>query len=957
MNALRIIEEWSAIKNNSRPKIRYWLPAAAMDEADLRSELNLLWKRGFGGVEIIDMLRSTNLVRYAYKTNIGKDDAWGSGNWNKMVKIIADETQKLGISMDITNGPMWPISMPKVENADHPAALYELTYGIIVCPSGGFYRLKLPERKKIRKEGKTELIHLLAYLETENGVLLQESYQDLRKKINYNDSSFECNLPLLKTGTKWLIFAFYQQPAAEKTMSGGKEFYVIDHLSLAGTEACVEYWEQILKYKTMPSMESIFCDSLEYNSCMDWTPLFVEEFEKRRGYSILPFLPFVGIKHEWPEGEVPGYCLDHYEISNMINQDYIRTLTDCYCEYHLIPLQRLAEKYGKSLRYQVAYGRPLEIQRSALCVEIPENEALGQPAMDMQKRMAAAAHLGRKSRYSFECAAEYSNAYGQDYEDILWWIKRSLMSGMNAQVFHGASYSGAYHGKYSENGEMQGIAWPGFDAFRRAISNYWNRTLSLEDARGCLDAIARMNTIFLKKAKVDCAIYIEDSPTTGKGGEFCLYNDNGILINHGYSYEFISSSLLELPICKVNDKTIDKNGVGYKCLIIPEHDNASLAFLRKIRQLLDSEFPVLWIGHKPVYSVYYSEWRCPNDRSAWNVLCDEIWHDMRLIHVNSPDDVPSVLKKYHIPPYIEFDAKNDVAASLHVDEEKEIKYFILYAYNRVKYTQKSLKPLSIEEDEIYKKGTIKEWYQRPGIKSKSIISVRLEGEGQVYQCNPWSNELLPINFVSSEGYTEGKIAIEEDEMIILALFRHPLKETAVFNAEKKIMEEISINAETLTLECFEPKTRGEISFLRSGFSKSKMILQLDKFAPWCAMDPTLEEFCGRGTYSCYFFIENVLSAKRYILRLGNVSDTFHVYVNGKKTSFPDQVLKEVDITPLVKEGKNKLTIIVVSNLYNFLVGTERDKYDVVLKTKIPRNLKKYGIWEEADKRCSVLVTE
>jgi hypothetical protein len=214
MNTLRSIEEWSVIPKNSRPRIRYWLPAAAMDEADLISELNLLWKRGFGGVEIIDLLRSTN------KTNIGKEDSWGSENWNKMVKIIADATRKLGMSMDITNGPMWPISMPNLENADHPAALYELTYGLIVCPSGGFHRLKLPRKKKIVKEGKTKLIHLLAYLETENGVLIQESYQDLRKRIDYNDSSFECKLPPPEKGTRWLIFAFYQQSAAEKQFEG-----------------------------------------------------------------------------------------------------------------------------------------------------------------------------------------------------------------------------------------------------------------------------------------------------------------------------------------------------------------------------------------------------------------------------------------------------------------------------------------------------------------------------------------------------------------------------------------------------------------------------------------------------------------------------------------------------------------------------------------------------------------
>ncbi|MEY8327188.1 hypothetical protein AALB47_25350 [Lachnospiraceae bacterium 54-11] len=45
-----------------------------------------------------------------------------------------------------------------------------------------------------------------------------------------------------------------------------------------------------------------------------------------------------------------------------------------------------------------------------------------------------------KNRYSFECAAEFGNSYGQDYEDLFWWIKRSLMAGMNAQVLHGVSF-------------------------------------------------------------------------------------------------------------------------------------------------------------------------------------------------------------------------------------------------------------------------------------------------------------------------------------------------------------------------------------------------------------------------------------------------------------------------------------------------------------------------------------
>lgn len=38
----------SELKNEMRPKIRYWLPAAAVDEADFRAEIRDFEARGFG---------------------------------------------------------------------------------------------------------------------------------------------------------------------------------------------------------------------------------------------------------------------------------------------------------------------------------------------------------------------------------------------------------------------------------------------------------------------------------------------------------------------------------------------------------------------------------------------------------------------------------------------------------------------------------------------------------------------------------------------------------------------------------------------------------------------------------------------------------------------------------------------------------------------------------------------
>lgn len=954
MKEKSMIDEWENIPNEARPKLRYWLPAAAVDENDLKEELKWLKVRGFGGVEISALTKS--------ETILTGEDGWGTENWNRAIQVIADTAQKLEMSMDITNGPMWPVSMPTIKNADDPAASCELTYGITICPSDGYYKGKLPARRTIHKEGRPTLIQTMAYLQTKEKVLVMDSYRDLNRFVNGNDDQalLECLLPPTVADTSWLIFAFYQQPAAEKT--GAAQYYVVDHYSKAGSEACEKYWAPLMKkYHNYPAMESFFCDSMEFKVCLDWTPKLPDEFEKRRGYSILPYLPLIGLKASYPEPDIPGYRFEDPHISDMINSDYLETLTQCYCEYHVAVLENMAKKYGKTVRYQVAYNKPLEVERSALCAGIPENEALGRPALDYLKVMASAAHLGRKRKYSFECSAEYANAYGQDYEDLFWWVNRALISGMNAQVLHGGSYSGAYQGKYSENGHIPGVEWPGYEAFRKAVSNYWNRTLSVEDARGCLDTMARMNSLFMKKAKIDCAIYRSSYSNPGTGGEGCLFDDDGLLAKNGYSYETVSPALLDLPVCRVENGVLDSDGIGYKCLIVPEQKAVSLTFIQKVQELLEHNFPVVWIGQKPCCGLYYSEWKTPEDRKKWQKQMELLWKAGKLIHINSIKETAKTLKEHHILPNIQLEGKMDIMTALRTDEDKKINYYALYAYNRISYTPETPNPELSGPAAPYQKDSVKPSYKRPGIISQREISVKLTGTGQVYQCNPWSGRITPLDFTEENGFLSGKITIEKDEMVLLALAEQSavtMQQTvmdSVRSGIKKPEKQYQILFDYLELECFVPDCEEETSFLRSHFSEDKILLPLKELLPWRQIDPALEQFAGRGTYFGSFFLDKKLAGKRYVLKLGAASDTFHVCVNGFRAEFPDQVLKETDITELITEGANKLQIIVVSNLYNCLLGPERDKNDAYFKRPIPYIPKDYGIWNTPDSQIGILV--
>lgn len=74
MDNRQTLEAWGNLQMEMRPKIRYWLPAAAMDEKDLRTEIRQIKERGFGGVEAV--------VLASLPDEIAKsEDGWGTKNW------------------------------------------------------------------------------------------------------------------------------------------------------------------------------------------------------------------------------------------------------------------------------------------------------------------------------------------------------------------------------------------------------------------------------------------------------------------------------------------------------------------------------------------------------------------------------------------------------------------------------------------------------------------------------------------------------------------------------------------------------------------------------------------------------------------------------------------------------------------------------------------------------------
>lgn len=282
--------------------------------------------------------------------------------------------------------------------------------------------------------------------------------------------------------------------------------------------------------------------------------------------------------------------------------------------------------------------------------------------------------------------------------------------------------------------------------------------------------------------------------------------------------------------------------------------------------------------------------------------------------------------------------------------------------------------------------TSKSAYQRPGKKSRGVVSVSIHGPGSVWICNPWNGKKdqnaagsLDYQAANSENhcskYRKLTIHMEEDEMILLAVSkesgdftngevgnevqkdhahvdgkaaeRTPGNENMTIAVSSTQRDERvgTVIFDTLELEVFCPNEDGEVSFLRSGFRRWGEPIVIDELRPWNELDSRLKKFAGRGIYHGRILLETREAGQRYILCLGDVCDTFQVWVNDKKADFPDQVMKEVEVTDLLEEGENELRVIVNSNLYNRLL-----EEDMIWKVNvIPYTEKKYGICETEEK--------
>jgi hypothetical protein len=354
---------------DARIMMRWWWFGPSVERAELEREMRAMKEGGIGGFE----------VQPVYPLEVEGNYPYLSERFLDALKFTAEKARELGLRFDLTLGSGWPFGGPHIP-VDQAAS-----------------RLRIARTEPTLAEGEK----LIASLPQPDGSKLYFIASRTRQTV--------------------------------KRPSVGAEGWVLDHYSPEALATHLKsVGDKLLGAVGSNRPYAIFSDSLEvYNA--DWTPNFLEEFRKRRGYDLTPHLPALT--------GAGG------EQNAAIRHDWGKTLSELGDANYLTPLHEWAQRHGTRLRSQT-YGIPPVTLSSNSLVDLPEGEGTEWRSASSTRWASSGSHLYGKNVTSSETWTWLNSpVFRATPLDMKVEADRHFLQGVNQLIGHGWPYSPASAGE------------------------------------------------------------------------------------------------------------------------------------------------------------------------------------------------------------------------------------------------------------------------------------------------------------------------------------------------------------------------------------------------------------------------------------------------------------------------------------------------------------------------------
>lgn len=655
---------------------------------------------------------------------------------------------------------------------------------------------------------------------------------------------------------------------------GGRGFEC-DKLSKAAAEA---HWAGMMQKiidaagpLTGKALVGVTIDSWEVG-VPNWTAAFPEEFRRRRGYDLRPFLPIFSNR-----------IVESPEITERFLWDFRRTIADLFTENYYGHLATMARRCGLQLAAECYGNGPFDDLAGAGMADIPMGEFWtdGAPASTCKYASSSAHTYGRKvvGAESFTSCSKWQDHPFQfkSVGDMIY------CKGVNRFLFHRYAmqpwtdlFPGMTMGPWGSQFERSNTWWEPGQAWFRYLSRC---QFLLQEGHFVADLCLLGNEDYLAG--------LVDIPA--KPG-----------LPAGYDYDLCSRDML-LTGMQVEDRFfVLPSGMRYRFLVLPNSKALTLPVVNKVRELVAAGGTVM--GPKPQFSPTLENY--PACETQLRKLADEVW---------GPCDGQTVTEhRYGKGRIIWGQPYTTIFASAQLPPDFAVKKTSAYTQFNAIHRQ------SEQADWYFVANAIK-------VEVETVCAFRVTGKRPEFW-DPDTGKMEPAaEYWADNGQTFLPMHFDPCGSVFV-VFRERSQES-----ESKIQRGTAKAPELKPIQ--ELTGPWEVSFDLKWFygsdgrrvASNECKAVFEKLDDWSQRpEDAVKYFSGTAIYSKVFDVgSDLCSLKSVVLDLGRVEVIAEVELNGKNLGILWKPPFRVDITEAVKPGEKNTLRVKVTNLWpNRLIGDE-----------------------------------
>jgi len=742
----------------------------------------------------------------------------------------------------------------------------------------------------------------------ENQVVRTDKIIDLTSKVG-SDGKLEWDVP----SGNWTILriGYTISNGTNEPSSLTGRGWECDKLRREGIDAQFAGFVGKFTSKAGKSFVMTHADSWE-QGCQNWTQGFADEFKKRRGYDIEPWLPAMA-----------GDVVESGEQTDRFLWDLRLTVVELLAEKYYGRFRELANKHGLVFQSECSdntdtYVDPIE---NAANVDFPMGEMYmdaGSEAKTMGDRTAnilrsvSGGHVSGKHVISCESFTTPGNDYRKSLLPYKVHADMAYTYGVNRLVLHVYTHQtdDTYPG-------AQLYDWGG--EFSRK-NTWWNESHEL------FGYFARCQYLLQQGY---CVVDVCNS--YGENDGVFAYSNEGIV--PGYKYDWINGKSILERIKIRNGKIKNLSGNDYSLLMLPSNGLMTPKMASRIAQLVKQGAVVL--GPKPVGSPSLAGY--PTCDKQVKEIADKVWGNCDGVKVKEHAygkglvlwgmTPVEALKRIGVEQDFSYTSAQS-GADIHYTHRRTAKgdvYFISSQKNRYEDITCSFRISGKvpefwypDTGKIVKAATYKEENGR------TIVPIRLEPFGSVFVVFAEKSKRVPVQMVKCDGANIVPVAdvrVSENHLPELVSDINGKLTLKVWKAGSYKVEPGSTYSVDTMPKPIAVSGTWDVKFNTRWGGPAHA--EFPALVSWTDRpEKGIKYYSGTAVYSQEVNVpaESLAGGLKAYLDLGDVQQIAEVKVNSKVCATLWKTPYECDITDALKPGKNVIEVAVTNTWANRLIG-------------------------------------